>query len=64
MKEVPAEFTSAAPASSIRSLQIEADGDRWKGVKPKIRVTGRWLERAGFKPGARVRVILRGAGRD
>ena len=57
MKEVPTEFTRAAPASSIRSLQIEADGDRWKGVKPKIRVTGRWLERAGFKPGARVQVI-------
>lgn len=40
-----------------RTLKIEACGDFWKGVvKPKIRLTGRWLERAGFKPGEHVRV--------
>ena len=40
-----------------RTLKIEADGDRFKGpLKPKIRLSGRWLERAGFRPGYRVNV--------
>ena len=40
-----------------RSLKIETEGDFWKGLtKPKIRLMGRWLERAGFKPGQRVHV--------
>jgi len=40
---------------SIRTLKIEADGDTWKGsIKPKIRLMGCWLERAGFKPSDRV----------
>ena len=40
-----------------RELQIEADGDSWNGLaKPKIRLMGRWLERAGFRPGSRVQV--------
>jgi cell division inhibitor SulA len=44
-------------APHVRMLQIEKDGDRWRGViKPKIRLMGRWLERAGFKPGNRVQV--------
>lgn len=42
--------------SPVRTLKIEADGDRWSGVKPKIRLVGRWLERAGFMPGNHVRV--------
>ena len=43
--------------SSVRTLKIEADGDFWKGlIKPKIRLVGRWLERAGFKPGSHVHV--------
>ncbi|MEI8290941.1 MAG: SymE family type I addiction module toxin [Verrucomicrobiota bacterium] len=38
-----------------RNLKIEATGDFWRGqVKPKIRLTGQWLERAGFKAGNRV----------
>ena len=42
---------------SFRTLKIEKDGDHWKGsVKPKIRLQGNWLERAGFKPGHRVSV--------
>ncbi len=41
---------------SARRLKIEADGDPWKGVKPKIRLLGRWLERAGFPPGHHVQV--------
>lgn len=46
------------PDQTVRKLTIEADGDSWKGlIKPKIRLMGRWLERAGFKPGNRVHVI-------
>lgn len=38
-----------------RTLKIESTGDFFKGkVKPKIRLTGHWLERAGFRPGGRV----------
>ena len=45
------------PDPTVRTLKIEADGDFWKGVTmPKIRVMGRWLERAGFSPGNRVQV--------
>ena len=46
--------TSSQP---VRKLKIEADGDFWKGLmKPKIRLMGRWLARAGFQPGNRVQV--------
>jgi hypothetical protein len=42
-----------------RNLKIEATGDFALGkVQPKIRLTGRWLERAGFKAGHRVEVRL------
>lgn len=45
------------PDSTFRTLKIEEEGDPWKGlIKPKIRLTGRWLERAGFMPGTRVAV--------
>jgi hypothetical protein len=41
----------------IRLLKVEADGDQWKQpLKPKIRLIGRWLERAGFIPGSHVLV--------
>ena len=57
------------PVSDIESghparlLKIEADGDSWKGsIKPKIRLMGRWLERAGFSPGHRVHVKCVAAG--
>ncbi len=40
-----------------RKLKIEEDGDFWRGkIKPKIRLNGYWLERAGFKPGSHVSV--------
>lgn len=40
---------------AVRKLKIEETGDFWKKqLKPKIRLTGRWLERAGFKPGSHV----------
>jgi|ERR1017187_3417986 hypothetical protein len=45
------------PDPPVRKLKIEADGDPWKGlIKPKIRLMGRWLERAGFSPGSDVHV--------
>lgn len=45
------------PDPTVRTLKIEADGDPWKGlIKPKIRLMGRWLERAGFSPGNCVQV--------
>ena len=44
-------------APSVRSLKIESGGDAWKGtIRPKIRLMGRWLERAGFIPETRVTV--------
>ena len=44
-------------APPVRTLKIEAEGDGWKGlIKPKIRLVGHWLERAGFRPGTRVSV--------
>ena len=47
-----------APQPAVRALKIETSGDFWKGLtKPKIRLMGHWLERAGFKPGNRVHVI-------
>lgn len=42
-----------------RSLKIEAVGDFAVGdIKPLIRLRGRWLEQAGFKPGHRVEIQL------
>ena len=44
---------------TTRKLKIEEEGDSWKGViKPKIRLMGRWLERAGFNPGNHVQVAF------
>jgi len=41
-----------------RTLAIERTGDFWRGkITPRIRLTGKWLERAGFRPGHRVEVI-------
>jgi|GEM_PF-1268262 len=43
--------------SPARTLKIEADGDFAQGrLKPKIRLMGHWLERAGFAPGGRVHI--------
>jgi hypothetical protein len=37
-----------------RSLKIEAIGDfAYRKIKPRIRLSGHWLEKAGFKPGHR-----------
>jgi hypothetical protein len=41
----------------VRHLKIEPIGDFFRGkIKPRIRITGHWLERAGFKPGHRVEI--------
>ncbi len=54
---MPETMSLVRTTSPIRKLKIEAEGDFWKGLmKPKIRLMGRWLERAGFKPGNRVQV--------
>ena len=38
-----------------RTLKIEAVGDfAAQNIKPRIRLGGGWLDRAGFKPGHRV----------
>ena len=43
----------------MRILKIEEAGHfTAKRVFPKIRLQGRWLERAGFTPNERVRVFL------
>jgi hypothetical protein len=37
-----------------RTLKIEAVGDSfYRKIKPRIRLSGHWLEQAGFKPGHR-----------
>ncbi len=49
---------------SARTLKIEATGDFHAGkIKPKIRLTGKWLEQAGFRPGARVHIEITASGR-
>ncbi len=44
-------------STKTRSLKIETIGDFAKRkIKPRIRLSGHWLERAGFKPGHRVEI--------
>ena len=43
--------------TTTRKLKIEEAGDVWKGLKPKIRLMGKWLDEAGFKPGQHVQII-------
>ena len=50
-------------SAKTRSLKIEATGDfACRKIIPRIRLTGRWLELAGFKPGHRVEIQLLKAG--
>jgi hypothetical protein len=45
--------------TKTRTLKIEAVGDfAYRRIKPQIRLTGQWLEQAGFKPGHRVEISL------
>jgi hypothetical protein len=59
-REPPNESDSEHP---VRRLKIEEHGDFFGGrVKPKIRLMGHWLERAGFKPGRHISVRCLGSG--
>jgi len=54
---------NSTPCASLRTLKIEETGDFFRNrVKPKIRLMGRWLEKAGFRPGGRVYVVCRAPG--
>jgi len=45
--------------AKARSLKIESVGDfAYRKIKPRIRLSGHWLERAGFKPGHRAEISL------
>lgn len=53
----------STPCASLRTLKIEETGDFFQNrLKPKIRLMGRWLEKAGFRPGGQVQVICRAPG--
>ena len=55
--DAPEPTKQRKPDPFVRTLKIEEDGDYFRHrIKPKIRLTGRWLERAGFKAGTRVSV--------
>jgi len=42
----------SASNANVRTLRIEAIGDFARSkIKPRIRLTGQWLEKAGFRPG-------------
>ncbi len=44
-------------SAQTRNLKIEAIGDfAYRKIKPRIRLSGLWLERAGFRPGHRVEI--------
>lgn len=53
----PVESEAESANEKARTLKIEAVGDfAGHDVKPRIRLGGQWLERAGFKPGHRVEI--------
>lgn len=55
---------SAPTEQPMRRIKVEAQGDRsWKRIKPKIRLMGKWLERAGFAPGTHVEIRPLSTGR-
>lgn len=46
-----------------RTLKIERTGDFFRRkIVPRIRLNGKWLEQAGFKPGHRVQLEIVAAG--
>lgn len=51
------EAISNGTYSTIRCLKVEEVGDLYKGpYKPRIRIEGYWLHRAGFRPDSHVQV--------
>lgn len=62
--KVPGLNPSEPTEQPIRRIKVEAQGDRsWKRIKPKIRLMGKWLERAGFAPGTHVEIRPLSTGR-
>ncbi len=60
---IPTPSAQSLSPLTVRRLKIETEGDSWKGlIKPKIRLMGRWLEQAGFKPGSCVQVTCAAPG--
>jgi hypothetical protein len=56
-------LSSLSPAIARRTLKIEPLGDPWRGkVFAGIRLRGRWLLNAGFRPGQRVSVWVTSPG--
>ena len=52
-------FQAGSSDRQTRSLKIEGIGDFARGkVIPRLRIAGKWFERAGFKPGHRVEVLI------
>jgi len=52
-------MNSQPQPNTARLITIEADGNSFKGPrKPKIRLSGKWLEAAGFPPGQKVQVTF------
>lgn len=50
--------------AKTRKLKIEAIGDfANRKVRPRIRLGGRWLERAGFKPGHKTEILILSSGK-
>jgi hypothetical protein len=64
MNEVRVLGRQGSPASGpVRTLKIEPLGDPWRGkLFSGIRLKGRWLVRAGFRPGQRVTVTVSSPG--
>jgi hypothetical protein len=45
-------------SDKTRTLKIKAVGDfAYRRIKHRIRLSGQWLERAGFRPGHRVEIF-------
>lgn len=52
-------YQAGIPTQKTRSLKVEFSGDFFKrSLTAKIRLAGKWLENAGFKPGHRVQVVV------
>jgi hypothetical protein len=58
-EQAPANANQLASNGKTRSLKIEEAGDPYRyGIVPKVRVSGKWLEAAGFPPGERLTLTV------
>ena len=55
--------SSRRPDAKTRILTVDEVGDFYHKPVPRIRIKGKWLERAGFKPGGRVKVRIEEQGK-